>query len=131
MKKTLLILALFFTVCFSIGLARNTSAFSLFPNCSDPNAVQSSLCSVNRGDANNNTHKNVVLRDIKEATYIVAYLGGALAVIMIIVSGFSFVTSGGNSEKTQNARRRIVNALIGLAIIALAWAIVGFILNHI
>lgn len=132
-KKIFLTLAVLFVACLSAVCAPKLQAFTLFPNCNDPNApqYQSSVCQTDRSKPNNKDTNNVVLRDIKEASDVVAFLAGAIALIMIIVGGFSLVTSAGNSEKVQNARRRIVNALIGIAIIALAYAITTFIINHV
>jgi hypothetical protein len=53
------------------------------------------------------------------------------AVIMIMIAGFTYVTAGGNSEDTKNARNRIIYAGVGLVVIALAWTITRFITNEI
>ncbi len=55
---------------------------------------------------------------------------GIAAVIMIIVGGFLYVTSGGDSSKLTNAKHTIVYALIGLVIAALAQIIVRFVLDQ-
>lgn len=55
------------------------------------------------------------------------YLAGIVAVLSIIVSGIMYITSLGNTEKTTAARRRIVNSLIGLAIVLTASLLVSFI----
>lgn len=55
------------------------------------------------------------------------YLAGIVAVISIIIAGVMYVTSLGNTEKTTAARRRIVNSLIGLAIVLSASLLVSFI----
>lgn len=48
-------------------------------------------------------------------TYAIA-IAGVLAVIMIIVAGLQWVTSGGNSESISSAKNRISGAVIGLFI---------------
>lgn len=55
------------------------------------------------------------------------YLGGIIAVIMIIVAGVSYMTAGGNGEKAASARKKVLNAVIGLIIIFMATAVVSFI----
>ena len=60
---------------------------------------------------------------------IMSVFGGALAVIMLIVGGFRYITSSGSPEGTKSARNTIVYALIGLVIIATAQIIVHFIIN--
>ena len=51
-----------------------------------------------------------------------------VSVIMIIFAGFKFVTSTGDSGKTSSARSTIIYAIVGLVIVALAQAIVRFVL---
>jgi hypothetical protein len=62
---------------------------------------------------------------------ILSVLIGAIAVIMIIVGGFRYVTSAGSDSGVQAAKKTIMYALIGLVIVALAQVIVHFVLNNI
>ena len=68
---------------------------------------------------------------IMKVSGIIAILGGVLAVIMIIVAGIKMATSGGDANKVKEARTKIVHALIGLAVIALAEAIIAFVVNKV
>jgi len=54
---------------------------------------------------------------------------GLIAIIMIIIGGIRYVTSGGNSEKTTAAKDTILFAVVGLIVVALAQVIVRFVLN--
>src|SRR3989344_2028147 len=45
-------------------------------------------------------------------------------VFMILWGAFEWISSGGNKESVDSARKRIVNALIGLTILAVAFAII-------
>lgn len=70
-------------------------------------------------------------------THIVAYVAGAIAVIMIIVGAIRFITSGtdvstGSRTDTdvEEARRTVTNALIGLVVIVLAQAIITYVLKR-
>lgn len=56
---------------------------------------------------------------------------GIVAVIMIVVGGFKYITSGGDSGNITSAKNTIVYAVIGLVIVALAQFIVKFILNKV
>ena len=47
----------------------------------------------------------------------------AIAVLMIIVSGFMFVTAGGDTEKTKKARDYMMYAAIGIGVSLLAKAV--------
>lgn len=62
---------------------------------------------------------------------ILLYLAGLVAVISIIIAGISYITAAGNSDAITKARKRIVNALIGLAVVIIASAIVSFIGNSV
>ena len=54
---------------------------------------------------------------------------GFVAVIMIIVGGFKYITSGGESSNVTGAKNTIMYAIIGLIIVALAQVIVRFVLT--
>ena len=54
---------------------------------------------------------------------------GIIAVIVIIVAGLSYVTSGGDDGKVSNAKKMIINAAIGLVIVAFAQIIVRFVIH--
>ncbi len=60
---------------------------------------------------------------------ILSSLVGVLAVIMIIIGGFRYITSAGDSNKVGGAKNTIIYALIGLAIVALAQVLVRFVLH--
>ncbi len=48
---------------------------------------------------------------------------GILFVVLIIVGGFRWMTSGGNEQKIDEAKRLITNATIGLVVVVLAYSI--------
>ena len=56
-------------------------------------------------------------------------VAGLVAIVSIIIAGVAYITAGGAVEKTASARKRIYNALIGLAIVAIASGFVAFIGN--
>ncbi len=53
-----------------------------------------------------------------------------IAVIIVLVGGFQYMLSGGDTTKTENARKLIVSGIIGLAIILSAWAITSFVISR-
>ena len=53
---------------------------------------------------------------------------GIAAVIMIIISGFKYVTSGGDSNSISSAKSTLTYALIGLLVASLAQFLVHFVL---
>lgn len=54
---------------------------------------------------------------------------GVVAVIMIIIGGFKYITSSGDSNNVTSAKNTILYAIIGLVIVALAQFIVKFVLS--
>ncbi len=68
---------------------------------------------------------------IKTAINLISVVVGVIAVIMIIIGGLRYITSGGDSAKTASAKDTILYAIIGLVIVALAQVIVKYVLNKI
>lgn len=70
--------------------------------------------------------------DVKDlATKIINFILGFLgiiAVIIIVISGFQWMTAD-SEDKVKEARKKLVNSVIGLAIIALAWVVAYAIVN--
>ena len=54
---------------------------------------------------------------------------GIIFVILVLYGGFRYMLSQGDKTKTSEAIKMIVNAVIGLAIILLAYAITEFVLT--
>ena len=61
----------------------------------------------------------------------ISVLVGVVAVIMIIVGGFRYITSGGSPDKVTGAKNTILYGLVGLVIVALAQVIVRFVLKNV
>ncbi len=62
---------------------------------------------------------------------ILSYIVGIAAVVMVIIGGFKYITSNGDSSNISSAKNTIIYALIGLAIAVLAQAIVAFVFHRI
>jgi hypothetical protein len=73
------------------------------------------------------------LGDVISNALTIVFIAAALAVLIyLIIGAFKWITSGGDKDAIGKARGTIVNALIGLAILALAFFITvlfGQILN--
>ncbi len=74
-------------------------------------------------------------RDIRSvvAGLIQAVLGllAIIFLILIIWSGFEWMTAGGNEEKISQAKKRLKNSFIGLVIILAAYGITYFVIEHV
>lgn len=67
---------------------------------------------------------------IKLVIQVLSIIVGVASVIMIVVGGLKYVTSGGDSSKVASAKSTIIYAIVGLIITALAQFIVRFVLQR-
>ena len=67
--------------------------------------------------------KKTVLNILQMVLGLLAFV----AVIMVILGGFTWLTAAGNEEKVDRAKKIISAAVIGLIIVLLAWAVVIFV----
>lgn len=76
----------------------------------------------------NNFDQNTILELIAAAWQYIQFIGGALAVTMIIVGGIRMMTAAGNPQSIQSARKIITYAVIGLlgvASVSLIFNLIG------
>jgi len=59
----------------------------------------------------------------------VMVLGALLVFMYLILGGIEWITSGGDKGKTESARNKITAAIIGLIVLASAWAILILVLK--
>lgn len=74
---------------------------------------------------------NPIIHTLTVVLDILSTVVGVAAVIMLIIGGFKFVTSGGDSAAVKSARETILYALIGAVVVAFSQAIIAFVLNKI
>ena len=60
---------------------------------------------------------------------VIAIIAGVAAIIVIIVSGFSYILAAGDVQKAKKARDALIGALVGLLVIALASAIITYVIK--
>jgi hypothetical protein len=72
-----------------------------------------------------------VMTTIKNITNILLYVSGAIAVIMIIVGGIRYATSGGEQAAITGAKNTVLYAIIGVIVTLLAYAAVNFVTTFI
>jgi cytochrome bd-type quinol oxidase subunit 2 len=85
-------------------------------NKTDPNAQ-----TVNASDRVDKTIRLVI--------NVFSLIVGVVSVIMIIVGGLKYITSGGESGNITGAKNTILYAIIGLVVVALAQVVVKFVLQ--
>ena len=66
---------------------------------------------------------------VKTIMSIVFGIIGAFGLLIIVVSGFRYITSNGDAQKVAQAKNGIIYALVGIMIAISAEAIVAFVGN--
>ena len=101
--------------------APSVSAIDLFTDpCGSGNSGDTAVCK-GKGDKVTNL--------VQSITSIMLWALGAVTTIMLIVGGFKYVTSNGDSNKIQAAKNTILYAVIGLAVAILGQVIVLYVVK--
>ena len=67
---------------------------------------------------------------IKTVVNVLLWAVGVLSVIMIIFSGFRYITSSGDASKTKSSQSTLIYSVVGLIVAIMAWAIVNMVINR-
>lgn len=81
-------------------------------------------------DTAGNTAGERVDQIVSQIINILSLAVGVVAVVMIIIGGFKYVTSGGDSGNVTGAKNTILYAVVGLVVVALAQVIVQFVVDR-
>jgi heme/copper-type cytochrome/quinol oxidase subunit 2 len=132
-KKLALIASIFFSFSATLAPALVSAADVCDTNSDGMVDTQEAIqCGTNAASGNQN-QKNAgtnVDNTIRTLINVLSIIAGIIAVIMIIITGFRYITSGGKQESVAAAKNTILYAVIGLVIIALAQAIARFVLTN-
>jgi hypothetical protein len=130
-KLMLLSMSYMFALLLPFGMAAPAYA-ALTPSETHDNLCKGSNLDLSAAAANCPANTGTSVTDlIKKIINILSVLIGAIAVVMIILGGFRYVTSAGKQESVTAAKNTILYAIIGLVIVALAQVIVHFVLNNV
>lgn len=110
-------------LCALIAPLTTTQSASALLNSSSKQDACQALNSCNGTSAGNSLSNT-----IKAAINILSAIAAAVAVIMIIIGGFRYITSAGDSTGVNGAKNTIIYALVGLVIAVLAQVLVRFVL---
>ena len=126
MKKLILVVALAVSI---VGISSVTVFASPFGDNNDD------ACSITGNNdkiicGNKNKNEELIIQErIKAVLEIVYFWTGILAVVVIVIGGIKYMTSLGEPEKINSAKRTIMYALIGLILTLAAFAITELIIN--
>ena len=59
----------------------------------------------------------------------VAVIAGLIFVVLFLVGGVQYLTAAGNEEQSSKAKKLLVDAVVGLLIVMVAWAAGRWVLN--
>jgi cytochrome bd-type quinol oxidase subunit 2 len=128
-KNSLLALSAVFMLATAVAVPVTVSAATIQQNvCSGANDLAISSTDKS-GQCAQPDQTNKVNDLLTEIINVFSVIVGVVAVIMIIVGGFRYITSGGASDKVTSAKNTILYAIIGLIIVALSQIIVKFVLS--
>lgn len=66
---------------------------------------------------------------IKNVINLLLFIVGVASVIMIIIGGLRYTTSGGDSSSVTAAKNTILYSIVGLVVASLSFAIVNFVVT--
>ena len=62
-------------------------------------------------------------------TQLLLFFAFSVAVLFVIIGGFWYITSAGNEEQSEKGKTTLINAIIGIIIIIMSYAIIRVIIN--
>jgi hypothetical protein len=68
---------------------------------------------------------------IKTVVNIMLFIIGLIAVVMLVIGGIRYATSGGSQDAVKGAKDTILYAIIGIVVAVMAYAVVGFVTQNI
>lgn len=66
---------------------------------------------------------------IKTIVNVLLYILAAVSVVVIIIAGITYTTSGGNATLVTKAKNTLLYAVVGLVVAIMAYAIVNYVIN--
>lgn len=100
---------------------QTAGAINVFDNCNNGSLADKSVCK-GSGDQASGVIKPIVNT--------LLFILGAISVVVIIIAGIRYTTSGGDSSAVAGAKNTLMYAIIGVIVALLAFAIVNFVVGR-
>ncbi|MGI5826924.1 MAG: pilin [Patescibacteria group bacterium] len=114
----------------SLGAIMAGTLFFSAPVLADNSLLnQQTLLQEVGGQAYNTKKPQDARETILEIVNVILGFLALIAVILLVVSGFQYMTSGGNNDKMNKALGNIKGLAIGLVIVLAAWGITYYLLS--
>lgn len=110
------------------GDASSSAAFT--GNCGKNGGGVHVSITVNKGDAGcvGGDGTNPIYAYLKSIIRFMSGLFGIAAVLMVIVSGFQYMTSAGNPEAVKSAKKRLGNVILSIILFSMMFGILSYII---
>ena len=124
MKKSIISIAIMTCVVFGASVL-STASLSGSASAQVSEGINTATTSEMKG-------KSIDGKDglIKTVVNVLLWAVGILSVIMIIFSGFRYITSAGDASKTKSAQSTLIYSVVGLIVAIMAYAIVNMVINR-
>lgn len=115
-----------------VPVAAPVAVYAQTPNIDESLCTGASLSVSQGGDCSSTAAaEDSVNNIIRTVINVFSLVVGVISVIFIIVGGFKYITSGGDTNSVTSARNTIMYAIVGLVIVALSQIMVQFVLNRV
>lgn len=129
MNKIKIILS---SILLAVSVATTGAALAVMP--AHAQTPEQSACQGSGGTWSGSTctqGNRTVTGTIKSIGNIIIFITGAISVLMIIIGGLRYTTSGGDQGSISSAKNTILYAVVGLIVSVMAYAIVNFVLSNV
>ncbi len=110
----------------AVASAANTTNTATSGACTSASSCVSDGVTSTGGTSSKTDIKGIIRTVVNALLFLI----GAVSVIMIVVGGFRYVVSQGDSSAVASAKNTILYAVIGLVVALMAYAIVAFVVDH-
>lgn len=133
MRKFLAIVGATLTLAVAVLVGQTAhAAYDPFAQPCIDSRGQSSVCEESKKSQDPNGSNSLYGKGgiISKVITILDIIIGSVAVVMIMIAGFKFVTSNGDSNNVTSARNTIIYAIVGIIVALSGQLIVQFVLNR-
>lgn len=117
-----------------IGATDNPNDASPAASASATDAAKQEVCNgVTAGqpsaDCTGTTGESTITRVLSSVLSLLSWVAGIAAIIMIVLAGLKYITSGGDSSSIASAKTTLIYALVGVVVVAMAQILVHFVIK--
>lgn len=133
MKLKQAILAVLVVAGLSVPIATTGMAFAATPVTCPTGTLNAGQPRPSYAECNLETSATIddVLEKARSIINVVLGFLGVVAVVVMIIGGFTFITSQGDAGKVMKGRNTLIWGLVGLVVALMSFGIVNFVIDNI